>query len=98
MSWMNLVEVRYRTTRDHGRQAADQVLAELRPLVTENLPGISAMRAVSALKAKHPIALADCFALALAADEEAELLTGDPEIIDRADGLPCKIVDLRPSS
>lgn len=95
MSWMNLVEVHYRTIRDHGRQEADRVLAELRPLVTENLPGIAAMRSVSALMARHPIALADCFAVALAAEEEAELLTGDPEIIDRVDQLPCKVVDLR---
>jgi predicted nucleic acid-binding protein len=95
MSWMNLVEVHYRTIRDHGRQEADQVLAELRPLVTESLPGIAAMRSVSALKANHPIALADCFAVALAAEEEAELLTGDPEIIDRVDQLPCKVLDLR---
>jgi predicted nucleic acid-binding protein len=98
MSWMNLVEVHYRTIRDHGRQEADQVLAELRPLITENLPGIAAMRSVSTLKAEHPIALADCIAVALAAEEEAELLTGDPEIIDRADQLPCKVVDLRASS
>ncbi len=95
MSWMNLVEVRYRTIRDHGRREADQVLNELRPLVAENLPGIAAMRSASDLKAAHPIALADCFAVALAAEEEAELLTGDPEIIDRADQLPCKVVDLR---
>jgi len=60
MSWMNLVEVPYRTTRDHGRQKADQVLAELRPVGTENLPGIAAMRSVSSLRAEHPIALADC--------------------------------------
>ncbi len=95
MSWMNLIEVHYRTTRDHGRQEADQVLAELRPLITENLPGIAAMRSVSSLKAEHPIALADCFAIALATEGEAELLTGDPEIIDRADQLPCRVVDLR---
>jgi predicted nucleic acid-binding protein len=95
MSWMNLVEVHYRTIRDHGRQEADQVLSELRPLVTEGLPGIAAMKSVSSLKAEHPIALADCFAIALAAEEEAELLTGDPEIIDLADQLPCKVVDLR---
>jgi len=95
ISWMNLIEVHHRTIRDHGRQEADQVLNELRPLVTENLPGIAAMRSVSALKAEHPIALADCFAVALAAEEEADLLTGDPEIIDRARQLPCKVVDLR---
>jgi predicted nucleic acid-binding protein len=95
MSWMNLVEVHYRTIRDHGRQEADQVLAELRPQISESLPGIATMRSVASLKAEHTIALADCFAIALAAEEEAELLTGDPEIIDRADQLPCKVVDLR---
>src|SRR3954471_28768 len=97
MSWMNLVEVHYRTIRDHGRPEADQVLAELRPLVAENLPGIAAMRSASSLKAEHPIALADCFAIALAADEEAELLTGDPDVIDRAQQLPCRVLDLRGS-
>jgi predicted nucleic acid-binding protein len=97
MSWINLIEVHYRTIRDHGQQEADQVLAELRPLVTESLPGIAAMRSASSLKAEHPMALADCFAVALAAEEEAELLTGDPEIIDRTDQLPCRVVDLRRS-
>jgi predicted nucleic acid-binding protein len=95
MSWLNLVEVQYRTTRDHGRQEADAVLAELRPQISENLPGISAMRQVATLKAKNPIALADCFAVALAVEEGAVLLTGDPEIIDRADDLPCQVRDLR---
>jgi predicted nucleic acid-binding protein len=95
MSWINLVEVQYRTTRDHGRQEADAVLAELRPQIGENLPGISAMRAVARLKAEHPIALADCFAIALAAEEGAVLLTGDPEIIDRAEAIPCEVEDLR---
>lgn len=98
MSWMNLVEVHYRTIRDHGREEADQVLAELRPVISENLPGIASMRSVSALKAEHPIALADCFAVALAAEEEAALLTGDPEIVDRAGQLPCQVVDLRADS
>lgn len=97
ISWINLVEVHYRTTRDHGREEADQVLAELRPSIEEDLPGIAAMRAVSALKAENPIALADCFAIALAAESKAELLTGDPEIIERADRLPCKVGDLRPN-
>jgi predicted nucleic acid-binding protein len=95
MSWMNLVEVQYRTARDHGREEADQVLAELRPQITEDLPGISAMRAVAGLKADNPIALADCFAIALAAEEGAVLLTGDPEIIERAGQLPCEVKDLR---
>jgi predicted nucleic acid-binding protein len=96
ISWINLVEVHYRTTRDHGAGEADQVLEELRPLVSEHLPAISSMRAASALKAEHAIALADCFAVALAAAEGAVLLTGDPEILERADALPCEVEDLRP--
>ncbi|MGB7685243.1 MAG: PIN domain-containing protein [Solirubrobacterales bacterium] len=95
MSWLNLVEVHYRTIRDHGRQEADAVLSELRPQITEHLPGVSAMRAVASLKAANPIALADCFAIALADAEGTQLLTGDPEIVDRADELPCGVVDLR---
>jgi predicted nucleic acid-binding protein len=55
------------------------------------------MRAASAIKADNPIALADCFAIALAADEGAQLLTGDPEILERADKLPCHVEDLRAS-
>ncbi len=98
MSWMNLIEVHYRTARDHGREEADQVLAELRPQISEDLPGIATMKAVSRLKAEHPIALADCFAIALAAERGAVLFTGDPEIVDRAEQLPCEVEDLRGST
>lgn len=48
------------------------------------------------LKAAHPIALADCFAISTAADNDAVLFTGDPEILAIA-GLPCEVRDLRPS-
>ena len=72
------------------------MLEELRPRITEHLPGVSAMRAAANLKVSHPMALADCFAVALAASEGAVLLTGDPEIIDRAGSLPCDVRDLRP--
>jgi predicted nucleic acid-binding protein len=95
MSWVNLVEVHYRTARDHGKEEADRVLEELRPQIAEQLPGVAAMRATAGLKAEHPIALADCFAVALAAAEGGVLLTGDPEIVDRAPSLPCEVRDLR---
>jgi len=95
MSWINLVEVYYRTIRDHGKEEANRTLDELRPRVTEHLPGVSAMRAAANLKAFYPMALADCFAVALAASEGAVLLTGDPEIIDQAESLPCEVQDLR---
>jgi predicted nucleic acid-binding protein len=97
ISWVNLVEVHYRVARVHGAAEADRVLAELRRAVTEQLPGVSAMREVAALKAEHPIALADCFAVATASAGRATLLTGDPEIVERTAELPCEVSDLRPS-
>lgn len=96
MSWINLVEVHYRTARDHGKEEADRTVEELRPRIAEHLPGVSAMRAAASLKAEYPMALADCFAVALAAAEGAVLLTGDPEIVEQAGKLPCDVRDLRP--
>lgn len=95
MSWINLVEVSYRLARDHGRDEAERAIADLRSQINEDLPGVSAMRAVASLKAEHPIALADCFAIALAEEDEAVLMTGDPEIVDRVRDLPCEVKDLR---
>lgn len=95
MSWVNLVEVYYRLARDHGKRQAEGVLAELRPRIAEDLPGVVAMRAAAELKADFAMSLADCFAVALAAETDAVLLTGDPEIVDLAEELPCEVRDLR---
>ncbi len=94
MSWVNLVEVAYRTERSGGAGRADLVVAELRRTLDIELPGTNRMLEVARLKARYPMALADCFAVATAAAGDAELWTGDPEIIG-ADGLPCAVVDLR---
>jgi len=83
ISWVNAVEVYYRAERDHGRQAADEALAELRAVMTLDLPGTGRMVETARLKAAHPIALADCFAIATAAAHDLPLLTGDPEITAR---------------
>ena len=37
----------------------------------------------------------DAFCAATAARVDAPLWTGDPELIDRAEQLPCRVVDLR---
>lgn len=95
ISWINLIEIEYRLQRRHGAGEARIVLAGVRERVEEVLPGVSAMRAVAALKAEHPIALADCFAIATAAATEASLITGDPEILDRRERIPCAVVDAR---
>ncbi len=94
VSWLNLVEVYYRIERDHGRSAADQVLAELRTVLECDLPGTGRMVEAARLKAAIPMALGDCFAVATATAHGLVLLTGDPEILQRED-LPCRTQDLR---
>ncbi len=95
VSWVNLVEVYYRVTRDQGQAAADETLADLRAALAPDLPGTARMIEVARLKARAPIALGDCFAVTTAAAHDVPLLTGDPEIIDLAD-CPCRVEDLRP--
>jgi uncharacterized protein with PIN domain len=95
MSWLNLVEVEYLVRRQHGPAEAETTLSCVRELVSEELPGVSRMRSVAALKAEHPIALTDCFAIATATANGATLITGDPEILDRAERLPCPVTDAR---
>lgn len=80
--------------RDQGRDAADGTLADLRAALTLDLPGTTRMIEVARLKARAPVALADCFAMATAAAHDLVLLTGDPEIIDLPDR-PCQVEDLR---
>ena len=95
VSWINLVEVYYRIERDHGRDAADETLAALKRKLSPDLPGTARMTEAARLKARAPIALADCFAAVTAAAHGATLLTGDPELIELRDP-PCAIEDLRP--
>lgn len=95
VSWVNLVEVYYRIERDHGRDAADGTLTDLRRQLSPDLPGTARMIEAARLKARAAIALADCFAAVTAAAHDLVLLTGDPELIDLSDP-PCQIEDLRP--
>ena len=53
------------------------------------------MTEAARLKARAPLALADCFAAVTAAAHGATVLTGDPELIALRDP-PCAIEDLRP--
>jgi len=95
VSWINLVEVAYRVERDHGRAAADEIVAALRTSLTPDLPGTVRMIDAARLKARASIALADCFAAVTAAAHGLPLLTGDPELVE-LDDPPCVVEDLRP--
>ena len=96
ISWINLVEVYYRIERDHGRETADDILGSLRASLRPDLPGTVRMIEAARLKARAPIALADCFAAVTGAAHGLPLLTGDPELLGIANP-PCALEDLRPT-
>ncbi len=93
MSWINVGEVRYVLWRSVGQDRADEIVEALRAGLTLDAATPERTLAAAAIKAHHPMAYADAFALATAAAHGAPLLTGDPEIIDA--GVDVEVVDLR---
>ncbi len=82
--------------RRAGEKEAERVLRSIRHRVTTYQ--VTPERAIAAarVKARHPMALADAFAISTAMANRAVLLTGDPEMLP-ADG-PWSTEDLRPGS
>jgi predicted nucleic acid-binding protein len=93
MSWINLGEVYYTVHRAAGEKEAETTLAMLRPMVTLDAASPERVLAAARIKAAHPLAYADAFAIATASAHGAVLLTGDPEITSRKVG--CRVEDLR---
>ncbi len=82
MSWLNVGEVYYVTARVAGEAAARDVVGDLRSiLVLDELSPGRVLEAAS-IKAVHPMAFGDAFAIATAVAHDAVLLTGDPEIVE----------------
>jgi len=65
----------------------------LRPILALDAVTPERVLAAARIKATHPLAHADAFAIATAAAHRAVLLTGDPEITKRSVG--CRVEDLR---
>ncbi len=81
--WMSVVnwgEVFYATAKFKGWKSACTIIQRLEryPIAIVEAD-IGLTWEAAKLKAKYPIAYADCFALALAKLKKAALLTGDPE-------------------
>jgi predicted nucleic acid-binding protein len=93
MSWINLGEVYYTIHRTAGAAEAESTLTLLRPLLTLDAVTPDRVLAAARIKAIHPLAYGDAFAVATAAAHKAVLLTGDPEITERSVG--CRVQDLR---
>lgn len=77
---MNLGEIIYSTKKEFGDQKKLEVLANIERLNFTILPVTNNLIFQAAeYKAQYSISYADCFALASALEENAILVTGDPE-------------------
>lgn len=85
MSWVNLGEVFYVVHRAAGADRARAVVNDLRHHLLLDVPTEARVLQAAAVKARHTLAYADAFAIATAAAYRANLLTGDPEILDGGD-------------
>ncbi len=81
MSWINLGEVFYVLRRITGEEAAARAVRDLRAVVAAELPHERRILEAGRIKSEYPMAYADAFAAATASAHEAELWTGDPELL-----------------
>ncbi len=80
ISIINVGEAVYVTERERGLSMAEQLIAAIDALPIHIVEADRPRTLAAAhLKARWPIAYADAFALALAVEHEATLVTGDPE-------------------
>jgi predicted nucleic acid-binding protein len=80
LSIINLGEILYITERRGGVAKAQDVLALIQQLPIDVLPANEeAVFAAAHIKANHSISYADSFAVAAATQENATLVTADPE-------------------
>ncbi len=93
MSWINLGEVHYVLRRAVGEDAAIETIRDLRARIDVRLPDETQILAAARIKADDPMSYADAFAVALAIDSDAEVWTGDPEIL--VEDAPWRWRDLR---
>lgn len=93
ISWINLGEVFYIVRRAAGEDAAASTVRDLRDVMTAELPDDRRILEAGRIKSDFPLACADAFAAATAQAHDAELWTGDPELL--VDKGPWRWRDLR---
>ena len=80
LSMINLGELLYITERRGGVAKAQDALALIRQLPIEIVPADEqTIFAAAHIKANHPLSYADSFVVAIAVQENATIITGDPE-------------------
>ena len=81
LSWINLAEVLYLLRRRHGADAATRAVRDLEGVLRAVLPDRATFHEAAAIKADYSMSYADSFAAATALKYNAELWTGDPELL-----------------
>ena len=81
ISLINVGEVFYLIAKRHGAALAERFLADLMMMpIQALLPDRKLSFRAARLKSRHPISYADAFAVETARDQNAILVTGDPEL------------------
>lgn len=93
MSWINLGEIHSVVRRAAGEDAAAEAVRDLRRATDARLPDERLVLDAARIKADVAMSYADAFAAALTVAQDAELWTGDPELM--VDGAAWRWRDLR---
>ena len=81
ISLINVGEVFYLIAKRHGAAPAERFLADLAMMpIQALLPDRKLILGAARLKSRYPISYADAFAAQTARDQNAILVTGDPEL------------------
>jgi ribonuclease VapC len=81
ISLINVGEVFYLIAKRHGAAPAERFLADLPMMpIQALLPDRKLILAAARLKSRYAISYADAFAAETARDQDAQLVTGDPEL------------------
>lgn len=89
---VNLGEVLYVTSHTEGLSEADETVRDLLPKVTLDAATTERVLQAARIKATHRMSYADAFAAATAVAYDAELWTGDPELL--VTDAPWRAIDL----
>lgn len=80
LSVVNWGEVYYITLREAGSKRAEEVIRLISTLPIQIVPAdLELTKQAAEFKSKHKMSYADCFAVALAKQRKAEMVTGDRE-------------------
>jgi len=94
-SEMNLGEVLYIRARSHGETAASEDVGLIRRRLTVVPASWDLIVRAARIKARGGLSFADALCLATAQELNADLWTGDPEILHVAAATGCPARDLR---